>query len=139
MKLCRATACLCLLAVGLVGCSSGTTISTIKFSDPECGVSVDVPVDDNGNFKYNMVNEQASCDVSGTIRDEGDKHAVRLVYVRQTQSNPNSKRTDKLDLTFQTASNVEVPVGLSPGKLHPTPADKEEPLAKVTVELKKGE
>jgi hypothetical protein len=128
-----------MLAV-LCGCAPRTEISTVRITDPDGGISIDVPVQRNGTFSHETKRDNVVCVTSGKISDDGgDVYSVELRYDRRIYSSPGKFTSEELKTTFKAQSDAEVPVGRNPSKPQSELSVADNALTNVTFRLLKGE
>lgn len=122
-----------LLITAFCGCTTRTTaIKTVRISDPDSGVSLDVPVQANGKFSQELKKDNVEFAASGSISDVASSHSVALVYERR-----RGLSVEKIETTFTANSDAEIPVGKNPS--NPEQSIAENSLANVTFKLLKGQ
>ncbi len=128
-----------LLIATLCGCTSRTEISTVRITDPDFGMSLDVPVQANGTFSQEMKKDNVVSVASGTVGDAGNAHSVALVYERRLYTAPGKFASEKLETIFTAKPDAEVPIGKNPSNPEAEQLTANNALTNVTVTLLKGE
>ena len=128
-----------LLIATFCGCTSRTEISTVRITDPDGGMSFDVPVQANGTFSQEMKKDKVVSVASGSVSDTADSHSVALVYERRLYTAPGKFASEKLETTFTAKPDAEVPIGKNPLKPEAEQATANNALTNVTVKLLKGQ
>jgi hypothetical protein len=101
----------------LPGCSPRTSIATIRISDEEVGLLIDVPVQRNGTFSKETKTEGYVTVASGTISDDtAGVSSVKLVYDRRLRLAAGGTRAEKIETTFTAQPGVEVAFGKNPSE-----------------------
>jgi len=101
----------------LPGCSPRTSIATIRISDEEVGLLIDVPVQRNGTFSKETKTEGYVTVASGTISDDtAGVSSVKLVYDRRLRLAVGGTRAEKIETTFTAQPGVEVSFGKNPSE-----------------------
>lgn len=140
MKIYQGLALSFLLVANCCGCTGRTAISTVRISDPDVGVAIDIPVQQYGTFSQQTKKDNIVSFASGTISDEADDvYSVALVYDRRVYSAPGQFTSEKIETTFKAKSDAEVPIGKSPSTTQSQQSVADNPLTNVTVKLLKGE
>jgi len=128
-----------LLIATFCGCTSRTKISTVRITDPDGGISFDVPVQTDGTFSQEMKKDKVVSVASGSVSDSADSHSVALVYERRLYTAPGKFASEKLETTFTAKPDTEVPIGKNPSKSEAEQATANNALANLKVELLKGQ
>jgi hypothetical protein len=127
-----------LLIATFLGCTSRTDVRTVRITDPDAGLSVDIPVQGNGTFSHTFKKDSFESVASGTIRDGDGTHAVALSYERKQHAETGKRTSEKIEATFTAPSDIEVPIGRNPSQPHPNPSSSDNSLVNVTVTLLHG-
>lgn len=129
-----------LFVASVCGCTSRTAISTVRITDTDAAVSIDIPVQANGTFSHETTKENVVCVASGRISDEaGDVYSVELMYDRRLYSSPGQFTSEKLEITFKAKSDAKIPIGKNPSKPQAEQSVADDALTNVTFQLLKGE
>ncbi|XZE52538.1 hypothetical protein SH139x_004238 [Planctomycetaceae bacterium SH139] len=112
----------------------------MRITDPDVGVSIDVPVQHDGTFSQESKKDNVVSVATGKVSDEtGNVYSVELVYDRRLYSAPGQFTSEKLETTFKAEPNAEVPIGKNPSKPQTEQSVADNALTNVTVKLLKGE
>ena len=128
-----------LLVATFCGCTSRTEILTVRITDPDAGMSLDVPVQPNGTFSQEMKKDNVVSVASGTVSDSGDAHSVALVYERKLYTAPGKFASEKFETTFTAKPDAAVPIGKNPSKPQAEQSTADNALTNVTVKLLKSQ
>lgn len=140
MNVSRGLALSILFVASVCGCTSRTAISTVRITDPDAGFSIDIPVQTDGTFSHETTKENVVCVASGRISDDaGDVYSVELMYDRRLYSSPGKFTSEKLETTFNTKSDAEIPIGKNSSKPQAEQSVAANALTNVTFKLLKGE
>ena len=139
MPMFHSFALLVFLIATFCGCTAQTEISIVRISDPDVGISLDVPVQADGTFSQEMKRGDVVSIASGKVSDESNTQSVRLSYERRLYTAPGKFESEKLETEFKTTAGVEVPIGKNPSTPKTDPSTANNGLTNLTITLIKGE
>lgn len=130
MKTCSNLIVALLCLVASIGCNSKADKLSVLISDPDCGVSFQIPIRSDGSFEQTFNSDKVSCEAKGKIKEtQADNYEFDMTYSRKEGAS-----TEKIEVEFTAKSDAEVPIGKNPTPSTAQPSTPNK-LEKLTVRL----